>query len=170
MQEIKHYPPLKAWKIVVRIWFLQPAKKFQKQLLLLEVGYLDDRHISIEKFSIWKLAELNWFINIFLGLSDSQIIILYKNCGLVFHNCTLLIFWGHNKWMSWGMKINDDSIHFLSPNQSREQTIDDGIMLTNTENAFLKIIVCDYRPRRKNFFHFGHMWDNDLKSLSNGQF
>ena len=42
------------------------------------------------------------------------------------------------------MKINDDSIHFLSPNQSREQTIDDGIMLTNTENAFLKIIVCDY--------------------------
>ena len=42
------------------------------------------------------------------------------------------------------MKINDDSIHYLSPNQSREQTIDDGIMLTNTENAFLKIIVCDY--------------------------
>ena len=122
----------------------RPAKKFQNQLLLLEVGYFDDRHISIEKFPIWKLAELNWFINIFLGLSDSQIIILYKNCGLVFHNCTLLIFWGHNKWMSWGMKINDDSIHYLSPNQSREQTIDDGIMLTNTENAFLKIIVCDY--------------------------
>ena len=30
----------------------RPAKKFQNQLLLLEVGYLDDRHISIEKFAI----------------------------------------------------------------------------------------------------------------------